>query len=112
MISSVVNIKKRTRKYYCDTCICMFRNIISFFKFYMCYIYATKVITLNEVIFSIKNDIFPLQNVERAKSDLLAALKVLEGHLLTRTFLVTERITLADIIVFSTLIHAFQVCVS
>ncbi|CAH0727286.1 unnamed protein product, partial [Brenthis ino] len=47
-------------------------------------------------------------NVERAKSDLLAALKVLDGHLLTRTFLVTERITLADIIVFCTLIHAFQ----
>ncbi|XP_032518337.1 elongation factor 1-gamma isoform X2 [Danaus plexippus] len=47
-------------------------------------------------------------NVERAKSDLLAALKVLDEHLLTRTFLVSERVTLADIIVFSTLIHAFQ----
>ncbi|XP_045774078.1 elongation factor 1-gamma [Maniola jurtina] len=47
-------------------------------------------------------------NVERAKTDLLAALKVLDGHLLTRTFLVTERITLADIIVFTTLLHAFQ----
>ncbi|XP_045451813.1 elongation factor 1-gamma isoform X2 [Melitaea cinxia] len=51
---------------------------------------------------------FNKQNVERAKSDLLAALKVLDGHLLTRTFLVSERITLADIIVFATLIHAFQ----
>ncbi|CAH2090650.1 unnamed protein product [Euphydryas editha] len=51
---------------------------------------------------------FNKQNVERAKNDLLAALKVLDGHLLTRTFLVTERITLADIIVFTTLIHAFQ----
>ncbi|XP_046968027.1 elongation factor 1-gamma [Vanessa cardui] len=51
---------------------------------------------------------FNKQNVERAKTDLLAALKVLDDHLLTRTFLVTERITLADIIVFSTLIHAFQ----
>ncbi|NP_001036852.1 elongation factor 1-gamma [Bombyx mandarina] len=51
---------------------------------------------------------FNKQNVERAKSDLLAALKVLDGHLLTRTFLVTERITLADVIVFSTLLHAFQ----
>ncbi|KAJ8720464.1 hypothetical protein PYW07_012507 [Mythimna separata] len=51
---------------------------------------------------------FNKQNVERAKQDLLAALKVLDGHLLTRTFLVGERITLADIIVFCTLIHAFQ----
>ena len=51
---------------------------------------------------------FNKQNVERAKQDLLAALKVLDGHLLTRTFLVTERITLADIVVFSTLLHAFQ----
>ncbi|XP_045499771.1 elongation factor 1-gamma [Colias croceus] len=47
-------------------------------------------------------------NVERAKSDLLAALKLLDSHLLTRTFLVTERVTLADIIVFCTLIHSFQ----
>lgn len=51
-----------------------------------------------------------MQNVERAKQDLLSALQVLDAHLLTRTFLLTERITLADIIVFSTLIHAFQVC--
>ncbi|CAK1582433.1 unnamed protein product [Parnassius mnemosyne] len=47
-------------------------------------------------------------NVERAKSDLLAALRMLDEHLLTRTFLVTERVTLADIIVFSSLLHAFQ----
>ncbi|XP_022113184.2 elongation factor 1-gamma isoform X2 [Pieris rapae] len=51
---------------------------------------------------------FNKQNVERAKSDLLAALKVLDNHLLTRTFLVTERVSLADIIVFCTLIHSFQ----
>ncbi|XP_068627991.1 elongation factor 1-gamma [Battus philenor] len=51
---------------------------------------------------------FNKQNVERAKADLLAALRLLDEHLLTRTFLVTERITLADIIVFSTLLHAFQ----
>ncbi|CAF4832029.1 unnamed protein product, partial [Pieris macdunnoughi] len=51
---------------------------------------------------------FNKQNVERAKSDLLAALKVLDDHLLTRTFLVTERVSLADIIVFCTLIHSFQ----
>ncbi|KAI5638215.1 elongation factor 1 gamma, conserved domain-containing protein [Phthorimaea operculella] len=47
-------------------------------------------------------------NVERAKADLLAALRVLDGHLLTRTFLVTERVTLADIVVFTTLLHAYQ----
>ncbi|XP_045524302.1 elongation factor 1-gamma [Pieris brassicae] len=51
---------------------------------------------------------FNKQNVERAKSDLLAALKVLDDHLLTRTFLVTERVSLADIVVFCTLIHSFQ----
>lgn len=51
---------------------------------------------------------FNKQNVERAKSDLLAALRVLDAHLLTRTFLETERVTLADIIVFTTLLHAFQ----
>lgn len=50
-----------------------------------------------------------LQNVERAKSDLVAALRVLDAHLETRTFLVSERVTLADIAVFTTLIHAFQV---
>ncbi|XP_053608222.1 elongation factor 1-gamma [Plodia interpunctella] len=51
---------------------------------------------------------FNKQNVERAKNDLLSALRTLDAHLLTRTFLVTERVTLADIIVFCTLIHAFQ----
>ncbi|XP_050674164.1 elongation factor 1-gamma [Leptidea sinapis] len=51
---------------------------------------------------------FNKQNVERAKNDLLSALKLLDAHLLTRTFLVTERVTLADIIVFCTLLHSFQ----
>ncbi|XP_061717954.1 elongation factor 1-gamma [Cydia pomonella] len=51
---------------------------------------------------------FNKQNVERAKTDLLAALAVLDKHLLTRTFLVGERVSLADIVVFTTLIHAFQ----
>ncbi|CAK1543315.1 unnamed protein product [Leptosia nina] len=51
---------------------------------------------------------FNKQNVDRAKNDLLAALKVLDSHLLSRTFLVTERVSLADIIVFCTLIHSFQ----
>ncbi|GBP22237.1 Elongation factor 1-gamma [Eumeta japonica] len=48
------------------------------------------------------------QNVERARTDLLAALEVLDSHLLSKTFLVGERISLADIVVFSTLLHAFQ----
>ncbi|CAG9101260.1 unnamed protein product [Plutella xylostella] len=47
-------------------------------------------------------------NVERAKNDLLAALQVLDARLQTRTFLVTERVTLADIVVFTTLLHAYQ----
>ncbi|KAG6454272.1 hypothetical protein O3G_MSEX008587 [Manduca sexta] len=51
---------------------------------------------------------FNKQNVERAKADLLGALRVLDAHLLTRTFLVTERVSLADIVVFSTLLHAFR----
>ncbi|CAG9788458.1 unnamed protein product [Diatraea saccharalis] len=50
---------------------------------------------------------FNKQNVERAKADLLAALQVLDAHLLTRTFLVTERVTLADVVVYCTLLHAF-----
>lgn len=50
-----------------------------------------------------------MQNVERARTDLLSALAQLDAHLLTRTFLVTERVTLADIVVFATLIHAYQV---
>ncbi|XP_063828561.1 elongation factor 1-gamma [Ostrinia nubilalis] len=51
---------------------------------------------------------FNKQNVERAKNDLLAALQQLDGHLLTRTFLVGERVSLADVVVFATLLHAFQ----
>ncbi|CAH0400289.1 unnamed protein product [Chilo suppressalis] len=51
---------------------------------------------------------FNKQNVERAKSDLLAALKVLDSHLLPRTFLAGERPTLADVIVYCSLIHAYQ----
>ncbi|KPJ17317.1 Elongation factor 1-gamma [Papilio machaon] len=51
---------------------------------------------------------FNKQNVERAKSDLVTALRLLDAHLLTRTFLVTERVSLADIVVFCTLLHAYQ----
>ncbi|XP_049874891.1 elongation factor 1-gamma [Pectinophora gossypiella] len=51
---------------------------------------------------------FNKQNVERAKADLLAALRQLDAALLTRTFLVGERVSLADIVVFCSLLHAFQ----
>lgn len=46
--------------------------------------------------------------VERAKEDTKHALDVLNKHLLNNTFLVGERITLADIVVFSNLLNAFQ----
>ncbi|XP_047028439.1 elongation factor 1-gamma [Helicoverpa zea] len=51
---------------------------------------------------------FNKQHVERARAELLAALRALDAHLLPRTFLATERVTLADIVVYCTLLHAFQ----
>merc|ERR1712123_91276 len=45
---------------------------------------------------------------ERAKEDIKAALKTLNDHLLTRTFLVGERLTLADIAVACTLINLYK----
>lgn len=46
--------------------------------------------------------------VEKAKEELKALLQFLNKHLLTRTFLVGERVTLADIAIVSTLLPAFQ----
>lgn len=46
--------------------------------------------------------------VERARSDINVALEVLNKHLLNNTFLVGERISLADIIVFTNLLHLYQ----
>jgi elongation factor 1-gamma len=46
--------------------------------------------------------------VERAKADINVALNVLNKHLLSNTFLVGERISLADIIVFTNLLHLYQ----
>ncbi|XP_031618053.1 elongation factor 1-gamma [Contarinia nasturtii] len=46
--------------------------------------------------------------VERAKDDTKRALNVLNQHLLNNTFLVGERISLADIVVFSNLLNAYQ----
>ncbi|XP_076169057.1 elongation factor 1-gamma [Ptiloglossa arizonensis] len=48
------------------------------------------------------------QTVEHAKDDVKKALTVLNSHLLTRTYLVWERLTLADISVAMTLLHLYQ----
>merc|ERR1711972_1221311 len=45
---------------------------------------------------------------ERAKGDVKSALKTLNDHLLTRTFLVGERLTLADIAVACTLLNLYK----
>merc|ERR1712183_824210 len=45
---------------------------------------------------------------ERAKEDVKTALKSLDDHLLTRTFLVGERLTLADIAVATTMLSLFK----
>jgi len=44
----------------------------------------------------------------KAKADLAAALAVLEKHLLTRTYLVGNKLTLADIAVVSALVYPFK----
>ena len=51
---------------------------------------------------------FNKQNNERAKDELKHILKLLNDYLLTRTYLVGERITLADIAVASDLLLLFQ----
>jgi elongation factor 1-gamma len=48
------------------------------------------------------------QSTERAKQDVKAALRALNIHLLPRTYLVGERITLADIGVACTLLQLYQ----
>lgn len=53
-------------------------------------------------------EILPLQAFQRAKNDMKTALSVLNSHLLTRTFLVGERITLADIVVASNLLNPYK----
>merc|ERR1712180_125738 len=45
---------------------------------------------------------------DRAKEDIKAAMKTLNDHLLTRTFLVGERVTLADIAVACTLLSLYK----
>ncbi|KAL1138404.1 hypothetical protein AAG570_008468, partial [Ranatra chinensis] len=48
------------------------------------------------------------KEVEGAKSELESALKFMNSHLLTRTYLVSESVTLADIVVTCTLLHLYQ----
>src|SRR2546429_673513 len=48
------------------------------------------------------------KNVETAQQDTLKAMAVLKKHLLLHTFLVGERITLADIFTAGTLYRGFQ----
>ncbi|KRT81537.1 Glutathione S-transferase, partial [Oryctes borbonicus] len=47
------------------------------------------------------------QSFERAKEDMKVILNILNTHLLTRTFMVGERITLADITIACTLLHCY-----
>lgn len=70
----------------------------------------------NEILPASSALVFPLLGIlpynknsaERAKQDVSAVLAQLNQHLATRTFLVGERITLADINVFANLTHLFQ----
>lgn len=70
----------------------------------------------NELLPASSAWVFPLlgilpynkNNAERAKQDASAVLAVLNKHLLNHTYLVGERISLADIIVFTNLIHLYQ----
>ncbi len=51
---------------------------------------------------------FVVQNTDRAKDDIKKALSVLNQQLETRTFLVGERISLADIAVASNLLLLYK----
>jgi elongation factor 1-gamma len=48
------------------------------------------------------------QAYARAKEDMKAALSILDSHLLTRTYLVGERITLADIVISCNLLNLYK----
>lgn len=48
------------------------------------------------------------QATEKAKEDVKKAMAALNGHLLTRTYLVGERISLADIAVCCNLLQLYQ----
>nr|UOA02785.1 elongation factor 1-gamma [Monochamus saltuarius] len=56
----------------------------------------------------IRNNAGAQEAFQRAKDDMKAALTVLNSHLLTRTYLVGERITLADIVVACNLLNPYK----
>merc|ERR1712243_430299 len=70
----------------------------------------------NEVLPASCTWVFPTMGImqynktatERAKEDVKAALKTLNDHLLTKTFLVGERLTLADIAVACTMLSLYK----
>ena len=70
----------------------------------------------NEILPAACTWVFPTMGImqfnknatERAKEDVKAALKCLNDHLLTRTFLVGERLSLADIAVATTMLSLYK----
>jgi elongation factor 1-gamma len=70
----------------------------------------------NEILPAACTWVFPTMGImqfnknatERAKEDIKAALKTLNDHLLTRTFLVGERLSVADIAVACTLLSLYK----
>merc|ERR1739849_27272 len=70
----------------------------------------------NEILPAACTWVFPTMGImqfnknatERAKEDIKSALKTLNEHLLTRTFLVGERLTLADIAVACTMLSLYK----
>merc|ERR1711997_1134827 len=70
----------------------------------------------NEILPAACTWVFPTMGImqfnknatERAKEDVKTALKCLNDHLLTRTFLVGERLTLADIAVATTMLSLYK----
>ncbi|KAL1506047.1 hypothetical protein ABEB36_005481 [Hypothenemus hampei] len=56
----------------------------------------------------IKNNPSSQEAFSRAKNDMKSALTILNSHLLTRTYLVGERITLADIVVACNLLNPYK----
>merc|ERR1719510_3808 len=70
----------------------------------------------NEILPAACTWVFPTMGImqfnknatERAKEDVKTALKSLNDHLLTRTFLVGERLTLADIAVATTMLSLYK----
>jgi len=56
----------------------------------------------------IKNNPGSQEAFQRAKNDMKTALAILNSHLLTRTYLVGERITLADIVVAANLLNPYK----